>query len=242
MYYKSGQKRGEQDFWLPVHQHERIGYKHWLGYVINDGEKKRPSEIITDIPNKINTSEFRIWAFGYDMDNMKARCWYEGIIPVILIEMQFREIYNHYAANIIKTADKVANDIAWHIKAAIYNVEIETNKNKDFNFVKTRFWQETESGFYNAIKDLRDFITKNNSQIPEEILNNWLKFLAKKAEEIFDDITQSGEFNAVDPGRVAKAWNELYWKIFSDETKSILGLPFEPKQASDKKSKKSKDA
>ena len=24
---------------------------------------------------------YRLWCFGYDMDNMKARCWYDHIFP-----------------------------------------------------------------------------------------------------------------------------------------------------------------
>lgn len=226
--------------WLTVHQHEHIGYKHWMGYVLNDADKKRPALVVSNMINN-GTSVFRLWAFGYDMEKMmKACCWYEGIMPVVLVEGKCIEIYNHYVANIIKAANKVANDLAWHTKEALYNVEIEANKNKDFNFVKTRFWESTEPEFYNILKNLRYFIVTNSDKIPEKTLNDWLKHVAKKAEEIFDDVTQSGEFNAVDPGRVAKAWNKLKWKIYSDETKYILGLPVTPKPIGGKKIKKQK--
>jgi len=229
MYLKaSNKKNNEPDMWLPVHQHENIGYKHWLGYVLND-DKRIPALVVSDIISNKMFTDFRLWAFGYDMDNMKARCWYEGKIPVVLANEKYRESFNNYILNTIKTAEKVASDIAWCIKEGLYDVKIEANKKKDFSFVKGRFWQETEPEFYKILNDLRNFVVKNSAKIPEEILKHWLRYLVKEAEELFDDVTQSGEFSAVDPGRVAKAWNKLKWKIDSDETKEILGLPVAPK-------------
>jgi CRISPR system Cascade subunit CasA len=35
--------------------------------------------------------QFRLWAFGYDMDNMKARCWYEAQMPLYEIEESLRQ-------------------------------------------------------------------------------------------------------------------------------------------------------
>lgn len=244
MYLKKENKnKNEQEIWLPVHQRETTGYKHWLGYVLNDNNKKRiPAFVVSDIINNKMIIDFRIWAFGYDMDNMKACCWYEGSMPVLLVEEKYRENFSFFVSNIIRTAAKIADDIAWHINMAVYNTEIEANKNKKFDFVKARFWEETEPKFYELLTKLRDFVVSNENAKPEQILMEWLEHLFSKAEIIFDDITQSGEFSAVDPGRVAKAWNKLKWKILlGDEIKEILGLPVQSKiTESNKKRKRGK--
>lgn len=244
MYFKTGnKKKNESDMWLPVHQHEHLGYKHWLGYVLNENDngkdKRRPALVVSNMINN-EATDFRVWAFGYDMDNMKACCWHEGIMPVLLVDKKYREAFIYYSANLIKAADNVAKYLAWYIKAALYNLEIETNKNKNFGFIKTQFWKETETGFYNILKNLRDFIVANSDGTPEKILKGWLNHLATKAEEIFDDVTQSGEFNAVNPGRIAKAWNSLIREIYNDKTKDILGLAVTPKPIGGKKIKKQK--
>ena len=241
MCFKIGnKKKNESDMWLPVHQHECVGYKHWLGYVLNDN-KHNPALVVSDLMGNKMIMDFRLWAFGYDMDKMKARCWHEGIMPVVLVEEKFREVFAFFAANIIRAAEKASNDIAWHVKDALCDVKIEANKRKNFDFVKSRFWQETEPEFYKILNGLRDFIMSSLAgSIPEDILNGWLKHLGTKAEEIFDDTTQSGQFDAVDPGRIAKAWNKLKLKLHNDEMKQTLGLPFAPKPIISKKEKKQK--
>lgn len=230
-------KKGEV---LPVHQKEKIGYKHWLGFVqgkTKDGHE--PALIVNKTLNRCN-SDFRIWAFGYDMHNMKARCWYEGVVPVLIIEKQYRGTYEYYIKNMIDIADEIANSLSWYIRAALYNVKIKSNKKKNFDFVKTIFWEETEVKFYELLGVLRDFIRTHSGDIPEQILNDWLKHIGEKAEKIFDDVTQVGEFNAVDPGRIATAWNNLKNRINSDEIKNKIGLVVIKEIVSNQKKKRCK--
>ena len=34
------------------------------------------------LPPRQTGGHLRLWAFGYDMDNMKARCWYDAALPL----------------------------------------------------------------------------------------------------------------------------------------------------------------
>lgn len=216
----------------------KLGYKHWLGLIYSEFHKKRnqqSAKVITLGLNKVDNP--KIWVFGYEIvpADTKVKQWHEGIMPAVLIEEKFRESFVFYATNIIKVAEQIANNLAWRIKEALYNLRLETNKNKDFVFVKNRFWESTEAEFYDTLNNLRDFIVKNEGNLPQTILKRWLNYLAKTAEEIFDDVTRSGEFSGVDPARVAIAWNKLKWGIYSDRTKEILGLPVEPKPVNTEK-------
>ena len=57
-----------------------IGYQHWAGLVFGDGTgTRRPAPIITtwlsrqqDVPTEVR-ADARVFACGYDTDNMKAR-------------------------------------------------------------------------------------------------------------------------------------------------------------------------
>lgn len=82
-YYES--KEG----WLPVHpQPGGLGYRHWLAWVLGAASSKsnvRPAEVVAralQLPARSTGGALRLWAYGYDMDNMKARCWYDATLPL----------------------------------------------------------------------------------------------------------------------------------------------------------------
>ena len=58
--------------------------------MIEDDENHFSSEVVKRYRNLAKTwaVQFRLYAFGYDMDNMKARCWYETIFPLYTISLQ----------------------------------------------------------------------------------------------------------------------------------------------------------
>ncbi|MDR1368450.1 MAG: type I-E CRISPR-associated protein Cse1/CasA, partial [Candidatus Accumulibacter sp.] len=76
-YYES---QGE---WLPVHpQPGGVGYRHWLPWVLGVNSKSRSIQRARVLSYRTSPPDSRLWAFGFDMDNMKARCWYEATLPL----------------------------------------------------------------------------------------------------------------------------------------------------------------
>ena len=66
---------------LPVHPAPGgISYRLWPGLVVRSKDGLRePAQAVRDWMNRAPRSiESRFTAFGYDMDNMKARAWIEG--------------------------------------------------------------------------------------------------------------------------------------------------------------------
>ncbi len=208
---------------LPAHQHEIIGYKYWLGYAqaVPDG-KKQAAEIINQIISR-RLNNFRLWAFGYDMDNMKASCWYEGIMPVVTIEDESqRKMYEAEVASIIQAADFIAVSLRYAVKDAWFDPQ--QKKNVDLGFVVQRFWQETEPDFYRHIEQMRKDIMADGDGLA--VKQEWHKCIVRKVEQIFDEVSQSGMIDEVNVRRVADAWNKLRSNIGGKKIKQdILGLP-----------------
>ncbi len=199
-----------------VHQHEAMGYKHWLGYVQNTDEGSERARVITAAINR-RLNNFRLWAFGYDMDNMKACCWYEGVMPVIFIdnETQWKH-YNAEIAMLIRAADAVRDYLSKAVVKAL-NADV-------FNNVRQRFWQETEPEFYRQIAFLRDEVIKDKNGL--DVRRAWHNHLVVKARDIFDDMSQAEMIEDVNAERVAKAYNELKKNLNGKKLKvDILGLP-----------------
>ncbi|MDH5510595.1 MAG: type I-E CRISPR-associated protein Cse1/CasA, partial [Nitrospinota bacterium] len=68
---------------LPLHANPGgLSYRNWLGLAYADNENAvEPANVIHHYFNSaryIESSSYKLWAFGYDMEKMKARCWYEG--------------------------------------------------------------------------------------------------------------------------------------------------------------------
>jgi hypothetical protein len=50
----------------------------------------------------------RIWAYGYDTDNAKCRCWYDAMMPLLYMEGDLAPIYSANVASMVKTARYVS--------------------------------------------------------------------------------------------------------------------------------------
>lgn len=210
-----------------AHQHEAVGYKHWLGYVQNTNEGSEPARVITSAFNNRRLRNFRLWAFGYDMDSMKARCWYEGVMPVVFIdnETQWRK-YNSEIAKMILASGRVSDFLSYTVSDAMKD---KKKKDKDYTrkikaMVNQRFWQETEPEFYRRIAVLRDEVMQDEDSV--NVRRAWYEYLVKEAMDIFNDMSQAEMIEDVDAERVAKAYNELRKNLCGNKLKiDVLGLP-----------------
>ncbi len=80
--------RGEKPPLAVKGQRGGIGYRHWLGLTLGANERVPDAALVVKrymrqrrtLP--LGAEQARLWCFGYDLDNMKARCWYDSILPV----------------------------------------------------------------------------------------------------------------------------------------------------------------
>lgn len=207
----------------PVHpQPGGLGYRHWLGLIENSQEgnaERRPARVINQF-RSLSRNDGNLWAFGYDMDSMKARCWYDARMPILIIVEEQKDAFRGYAERLIQSANWVAGNLSKKTKKALFG-EAKTHGN--ITFIKTLFWKQTEIVFYQTMHKLRDALLIN--QPITEIVLSWRNKISQEAIAIFDEKSQTGDFDAVSPRRVACARNELLGIIYGDKLKDILGLP-----------------
>lgn len=200
-----------------------IGYRNWLGLVqatAGNKGKRQPARIIEHFIRE-RRKDLQIWAFGYDMDNMKARCWYDSIMPLVLVDASIRKSYEYHIAALIGSAQLVSRETKGQIRKAMFKPETEVKG--DLSFVEARFWQESEAAFFSHLRLLRDDLTNGHNVVPT--LESWHKNLVNKSEIIFNDISQTGAFDAADPKRIALAWRDLQKSLYGKKLREQLGLP-----------------
>ena len=250
--YSTDLKTGKS---IPILSHRGvISYRSWLGLIENSSEKnyKREPAVIVHVfreeresdLSEISVFPFWLWAFGYDMDNMKARSWYEGTMPLVHIDKEIRSGYETGVSQMIKTANLIIFNVRSSIKKALFATGAKISG--DLSIIDSEFWQNTEPDFYRLSDELRTHLENQQS------LNNlklcWLSILSQESEMLFDRYSQSDLISVANPKRIALARRDL--KLFSSPyNKKIIELldlqndlqkPGKSAKTSDKKRKISK--
>jgi CRISPR system Cascade subunit CasA len=215
--YSTDLKTGKS---LPHHgQPGGISYRNRLGLIQNSSEKNFKSEPAVVVRlfreergsglSETSDIPFRLWAFGYDMDNMKARSWYEGTMPLIPIDKNIRSGYESMVSRMIKTANLIAYNVRVSIKKALFAPGAEIAR--DLSVIDAEFWQNSEPDFYSLLGELQE--TLKNKQHLNDLKLRWLSILTREGGMLFDRYSQSNMISAADPKRIALARRDL--KIFS---------------------------
>jgi CRISPR system Cascade subunit CasA len=92
----------------------------------------------------------------------------------------------------------------------------------DLTYIEGRFWSETEAVFYDCLRSIRDALNASEDVTP--LLRAWYITLTRTARRIFDDVSQTGDFNAADPRRIASSWNALNRALAGKKLRELLGL------------------
>lgn len=195
-----------------------LGYRHWLGLVVKDHsgklhrnpalivdtyhEKRR--EWLSDATGTEMSWEPRLWSFGYDMDNMKARCWYESTMPIFNIrdEQELDDI-QHYAQLMILAATDVAKTLKSSLKIAWFKRPKDAKG--DMSFIDANFWASTETLFFTCLKELLTNIRNDDLEGKEKQLDQWSHGLKQTARQLFDQYALSGLNEDGDLRKIMKA-------------------------------------
>jgi len=93
-----------------VHQHGGIGYRYWLGFIENmtlGNTQRIPAKVVEQFHTIVH-KDGQLWAFGFDMDNAKARCWCDAKMPILYIDDSLVPIFSSHATNMIKASRHVS--------------------------------------------------------------------------------------------------------------------------------------
>ena len=186
-----------------------IGYRHWIGLVLpgKQGKLSRaPATVVSAYDARkewIDDLEFhpRLWAFGYDMDNMKARCWYEAEMPLFNLDADERDDLADQAQKMIAAA----NDVLKTLKASLKKAWFDRPKDAkgDMSFIDANFWAATELEFYALLGDLVAVL--DDEDHIDELLGRWRNTLKQVATQLFDQYALGNLNEDGDLERVVKA-------------------------------------
>ena len=187
-YYK--QKAGTAK--LAVHPKPGgITYRLWPGVVCVSGDQlSTPARVVGKWPHRrpADSGQTRIVAFGYDMDNMKARAWVEGEMPLHLLDdPHLQGFLEAFLTNTVAGANRVARLLTKAVKAAHH--ERPGDARGDYGFVAERFYRETETLFHIALAEARQLIhTSGDADDPTEGARaKWPKSVSPVAMRLFDE-------------------------------------------------------
>ena len=237
--------------WLPVHpQPGGFSYKNWLAWVLGVKQGKKSVQVAGIVDYFLQarkkyqkSGQFRLWVFGYDMDNMKPRCWYETTFPLYGLAEATRSTQAHIQ-NLIANKIEAAEQAVFYLRQAVKQAWFgESDLRGDLSFVDKAFWDSTEPDFYQQLNDLMKQarteagIDMDDANFIITLGETWHNILIKYANKLFDvDIVGAGTIAQQDPRRIAEAYINLQRNLQGNAIKTILRLP-----ATEKKSKPTKE-
>lgn len=222
---------------MPMARHARPGgmsYRHWLGLVqFDEGESRQPACVVTEFQkrNRELRMQLRLWAFGYDMDNMKARCWYEAQMPLYQLEEAFRQNFEVTVRQMINAAETAKGYLIDALKDAWFEPK-DPRRKKDVPFIAQAFWQDTESGFYDHLDELVHDLGTADDRLTTviHVKRTWREVLCRQALRLFDQWAASSAIEYEDPRRIARAYNQLRRSLYGGKLREkILELPRQSK-------------
>ncbi|NOS88305.1 MAG: type I-E CRISPR-associated protein Cse1/CasA [Methylococcaceae bacterium] len=201
-----------------------ISYRHWLGLVLADDKNhKQAAKVVTTYINsrqELIGGDYqpRLWLFGYDMDNMKARCWYETTMPVFPIPRTSRDSLQADIGKMLDAATEVALDVRSTLKQAWFTKPKEAKG--EITFTDPQFWQTTETDFYRLLEQLIH-CGDNEAQV-KLVFTEWKRVLRTQALSLFDHWALSSNNEDGDMKRVITARRQL--EIWLNAGKNIKAL------------------
>jgi len=212
-----------------------VGYKLWRGAVVNEPQKggREPARNVQYAMNHRleeldpdNEAEFRLWAFGPDMDNMKARSWAEGVMPVLTPpkgadpDQYFQEVLRLVQA--AEAAAKVLRQAVRFGLAPELDAKIDASL---FQGVSLRFWSDTGLPFQEAVAGLRRALAESPDTQPVRVA--WLARMKKAALAIYRRTGESlVDWRTAPEQAVRKeVWLSVKLSATDKEMAGILNLP-----------------
>jgi CRISPR system Cascade subunit CasA len=220
------------DDWLPLHpQPGGLGYRHWLPLLLgqtSERKKLRRARVIEHFltyRTRAVPGALRLWAFGFDMDNMKARCWYEATLPVYGLADCDAGAQRRIEAEVgrwLQGAELAASLLRGAVKDAWFK---EAPAKADYSAIDAAFWGGTESRFYRQLEELIQKARSGDGFDAIAVNMDWLKHLQTVATRLFDhEFVGTGPIEQEQPRRIAEAYQQLRRSLHGPKLREALGL------------------
>lgn len=225
---------------LPLHpQPDGLGYRHWLAWVLGMESDKRKVESAVVVSHFLAQSRIeqktgmalRLWAFGYDMDNAKARCWYDATVPLYHLGdcgLPAQKALREEAGDWLSGAELTAS----YLRSAVKDAWFSADARGDLGFIDAAFWSRTEPGFYRLLRERIQTLRDGNAGDAIARAEAWRRTLRAAALLLFDtELVGAGPIERQNPARIAAAHRKLESSLNGSKLTQALGLPVPVKPA-----------
>lgn len=227
---------------LAVHpQASGLGYRHWLGWVLGTSEAKtsiEPALTVHAFQESQGGGPFRLWAFGFDMDNMKPRGWHEATFPLFDLPHESpdaQESLRGIVNALLVGADKAVQALRMHVRDVWFG---NGEARGDLSFIDASFWGATEADFFDRVREAAQLIRVHGRppmDLSVPLRETWLGQIRRAARRLFDQYASSGDVEACHPERLAKAHAALERQLGTALRKAVgLNTPRQFTQAAER--------
>jgi CRISPR system Cascade subunit CasA len=209
-------------------QVDGIGYRHWVGLALgNPDGKPEAARVVRHANSTLSALPKRLWCFGFDMDNMKARCWYDAALPLHSVAPEHQRDLRTALRALLEVATDAASLVNKQVKAAQFDRPKDVKSNPA---VRQAFWQRTEPRFYAALESLARQ-DPGDPAVLASVYRRWLHDVERGALDVFDIWVQSVPIEHSNIRRVVEAQADLVkwlragkavkplWAVIKDNSK-----------------------
>lgn len=160
------------------------GYRHWASMILG-GQKPEPiaAQTVTHYHvqkfRKLNKMAVRVWAFGFDMDNMKALCWYESSLP-FFTNKNGQVALQKKIQPMLDVAEEAAQLLARAVRQAW-----GLDKKGDPQVMQS-LWQLSEARFYAVLREITQANDLEDATLAH-CYEKWILFIGSLTLSCFDE-------------------------------------------------------
>ena len=167
-----------------------INYKIWHFLTLSSQEDGFIRAKVIDHANDIAESSYAevksphsIWAFAYDMDNMKARGFYSAELPMLYIADEYKTALLTSVKELYDLSDSMLKATRDAIKYGLMAERQAKDSKGDLSNIDAMFWQRSQPLFFGLITQASD----NQGELPPKASLEWLRKMRLLAEQLFDE-------------------------------------------------------
>ena len=203
-----------------------IGYRNWSYLVLPDPAETGalPATVVRDfLGAKSQASKDerawgqeveallarpRLWVFGYDMDNMKARCWYGTEMPLVVLPEALQESFRTAVQQFTDLTRAVIRQTRREIQSAWF--ERPGDAKGDTSYLEAQLYENTEAAFFQALDSLKAALIEQGENADlSGPADAWFRALRAASLALFENQVLTAAQEALNWQRVVSARGRL---------------------------------
>ena len=195
-----------------------LSYKNWFGVALNNIQDGTCcAAVVNEYFQKTQENDLSgqagIWCFGYDMDKMKARCWYEHEFPFFAMDGLSLARFRPMVEKLLAFSMEGLKILKFQIKSAWFSRPGDAKG--DLSMIDATFLDRTEPLFYKLTARLSIIDFTQRGTLPGELAayGQWVSFLRRTMVDIFDSMVLEGDTDTLDMKRIVIARQALLRRI-----------------------------